>query len=731
MPTIEGRITDITFRNEENGWTVLRLSSGRQRITAVGVLPFVGEGEKLKLTGEWKQHPEYGAQLQVTECESIRPETRSDIEKYLASGLVKGIGPATAKLIMEYFGKQALEVIERDPQRLIEIPGIGSKRAKMIGDSFAQQQGMRRMMIFLQKYRLSVPMCMRIYKRFGEATERIIRENPYRLVDDVEGIGFLTADEIAFASGVSPESDFRLQSGLKYVLNQAAEMSGHMFLPRETLMEEAQRLLRLDESLVERAAAQLTMHGELVETPMGEWTAVYLRSLYKAEREVADRMMLLVHTAPGSRGHVEDAIRAYERAEKVQLSADQKEAAESACANGALVITGGPGTGKTTVIRCLIRVLASEGQIALAAPTGRAARRMTEATGVPAQTIHRLLECGGDSGEFQRNEDNPLEADVIIIDEMSMVDIRLMKSLLAAVKPGSRLILVGDADQLPSVGAGRVLGDIIESGVIRVVRLTEIFRQAQKSMIVQNAHRINRGEPPLVNSKDTDFFLERKNTIQDTAQTVVDLISRRLPGYTRLDPLRDMQVLSPMKKGDIGVWQMNKLLQDAMNPPGPGIPERKRGDVVFRLGDKVMQIRNDYQMAWSRGIEENQGVFNGDMGFITGVDEEENTVEVTFDDDRVCIYDDSGLDDLELAYCVSVHKSQGSEFPVVVMPLFNGPAMLMTRNLLYTAVTRAKKMVVTVGRESCIQSMVGNHRQVQRYSALDMRLKEAGERFNL
>ncbi len=356
---------------------------------------------------------------------------------------------------------------------------------------------------------------------------------------------------------------------------------------------------------------------------------------------------------------------------------------------------------------------------------------MTEATGMAAQTIHRLLECGGDNGEFQRNADNPLDADIVIIDEMSMVDIRLMRSLLCALRPGTRLIMVGDADQLPSVGAGRVLGDIIESGAVRVVRLTEIFRQAQKSMIVQNAHRINRGEMPEVNTRGTDFFMERKATIQDTAQTVVDLIARRLPAWTHLDPVRDMQVLTPMRKGDVGVWQINKLLQATLNPPSDDKPEMARGDTLFRRGDKVMQIRNDYQMAFTRDGEEGMGVFNGDMGFITGIDNEEDTVEVTFEDDRVCVYDESGLDDLELAYCVTVHKSQGSEFPVVVMPLFGGPAMLMTRNLLYTAVTRAKRLVVAVGRDSCVRAMVQNHRQIRRFSALDLRLREAKERLAL
>ena len=731
MSNVEGQVTDVTFRNEENGWTVLRLTSGRQRITAVGTLPFINPGERVRLTGEWVNHPEYGSQLQVTECESIRPEKRSDIEKYLASGIIKGIGPATAKLIIEYFGKRALDVIEREPQSLVEIPGIGKKRAKMIGESFAKQLGMRQMMIFLQKYHLSVPLCMRIYKHFGDATERIIKENPYRLVDEVEGIGFITADEIAFASGIAPDSDFRLRSGVLYVLTQAAEASGHMFLPRQSLLEEAALLLRVDDALIDRILRVLSIHGDTVEMPMGEYTAVYKRGLFRAEREVADRLMLLVATAPKAAGGVDEAIEEYQRREGVQLSGDQREAAQCACSGGALVITGGPGTGKTTVIRCLIAILSKTGQIALAAPTGRAARRMTEATGMAAQTIHRLLECGGDNGESQRNADNPLDADVVIIDEMSMVDIRLMRSLLCALRPGTRLILVGDADQLPSVGAGRVLGDIIESGVLRVVRLTEIFRQAQKSMIVQNAHRINRGEMPEVNTKGTDFFLERKNTIQDTAQTVVDLIARRLPAYTRLDPMRDMQVLSPMKKGDVGVWQINRLLQQTLNPPGDALPEMRRGDVIFRLGDKVMQIRNDYQMAWTRAGEEGMGVFNGDMGFVTGVSDEEGTLEVTFDDDRVCVYDDTGLDDLELAYCVSVHKSQGSEFPVVVMPLFNGPAMLMTRNLLYTAVTRAKKLVVAVGRDSCIQAMVQNYRQVRRYTALDLRLREARERLAL
>ena len=726
MPIFECVVEEITFRNETNGWTVAQIKLDRERLAAVGIMPFIGAGEHVRLTGEWSEHPDYGRQLKVSQCESIRPATKSGMEKYLASGLIKGIGPSTAKLIIQHFGVHALDVLESEPERLVEVAGIGPKRAAMIAESFQEQMEMRNTMMFLQQYDISPALSMKIYRRFGERTQEILRSNPYRLVDDIPGIGFRTADRIALSIGIAADAPERLASGLRYALTNAAAVSGHVYLPREGLIWQAKQLLGAEEELLENALRTLLINRSLVSVPIDEADAIYLPAMYEAEIDVARRMAELIRAARSEQSaDVEDAIDEYEREEDVTLCAEQREGVTEAVTGGVTIITGGPGTGKTTGIKCIIRLMARQGDVLLTAPTGRAAKRMSEATGCPAKTIHRLLEFNGEEGSFARNEDNQLKAKMVIVDEMSMVDIFLMRSLLKALRPGTRLVMVGDADQLPSVGAGNVLGDLIDSGVVPVVRLTQIFRQAGESMIIQNAHRINHGEMPIMNGKGTDFFIERRDTIQSAMESLIQLVSRRLPDYMNLDPLRDIQVLSPTKKGDIGVQQLNRQLQDALNPAQRGKAERVRGETRFRLGDKVMQVRNNYQLEWSREGEKGIGVFNGDMGFITGIDPEEHTVEVTFDDERTAEYDDEILEELELAYCVSVHKSQGSEFPAVVMPVWNWPPLLMTRNLFYTAVTRAKKLVVLVGREYCVSRMVSNNQIARRYTALSRRLIEA------
>ncbi len=707
----------------------MRVRMDKDRVSAVGIIPFANAGERVRLTGEWVEHPDYGKQFKVSLCESILPETKSGIEKYLASGLIKGIGPKTAKQITEHFGVQTLDILENDPDRLTELNGIGPKRAQMIAEAFREQMAMRHTMLFLQNYDISPNLALKIYRRFGERTQDILKTNPYRMVDEVRGVGFKTADKIASAIGIEHESEYRLESGIKYVLNESASGAGHVYLPLALLKEYAQRLLSVDEELIDNSIRKLILNRNLIAMPLEDDTmSIYLPSMYAAESNVARRLMELIRSAevePYPRAEMR--IERYEAEEDVELCQQQRQAVLTAVNEGITIITGGPGTGKTTSIRCIIELMSRMGEVLLTAPTGRAAKRMSEATGCPTKTIHRLLEFSGEEGSFARDEDNPLDADMIIVDEMSMVDIFLMQSLLRAVKPGTRLVMVGDVDQLPSVGAGNVLGDLIGSGVLPVVRLTEIFRQAGESMIIRNAHRINHGEAPIVNAKGSDFFMERKDSIQATAATLVQLVAKRLPDYMKLDPVRDIQVLSPTKKGELGVWELNKLLQNSLNPKKPGRSERVRGDTVFRLGDKVMQTRNNYQMEWTRDLESGLGVFNGDMGFITGIDSEEHTVEVTFDDERTAQYDDTVLDDLELAYCVSVHKSQGSEFPAVVLPVWNWPPMLMTRNLLYTAVTRAKKLVVLAGREECAHRMAANNRIAMRFSALSRRLIEAKE----
>ena len=729
MPVFECTVEDVTFRNEANGWTVARvkLDGKKDRFAAVGIMPFVAAGEHVRLTGEWDEHRDFGRQLKVSECESVAPSTRSGIEKYLASGLVKGVGPSTARLLVQQFGVDTLRVLTDEPERLTEVDGIGPKRARSIAESFQEQLETRTTMMFLQKYDISPALAVKIYKRYGQATQQVMQSNPYRLVDEVVGVGFRTADRIALSMGFPAESDMRMDVGVKYVLSEAGASSGHMYLPREILLGQAARLLAVDEELIERAIRRLLLNRQLVETPVDDYTAVYLAAFYDAEAQVARRLTELSAgcEAVMDEAQAEAEISRYELEEGVRLCAEQRQGVIAAVTGGLTIITGGPGTGKTTGIKCIIELMSRRGEVLLTAPTGRAAKRMSEATGCPAKTIHRLLEFSGEEGFFARDEDNPLQCDMVIVDEMSMVDVFLMKSLLAALPNGTRLVMVGDADQLPSVGAGNVLGDLIASGVLPVIRLTEIFRQEGGSMIVTNAHRINRGEMPILNGKNTDFFIERREAQAAAIDSILQLVSRRLPAYMGLDPIRDIQVLSPTKKTDLGVWNLNRLLQQTLNPPAYGKGERTRGETLFRLGDKVMQIRNDYQLEWTRDREDGVGVFNGDMGFITGIDEDGGDVEVTFDDDRVALYDDGTLDELELAYCISVHKSQGSEFAAVVLPVWSWPPMLMTRNLFYTAVTRARKLAVLVGRESCVGQMVRNNRIYTRYSDLKRRLQEA------
>ena len=589
MSKFEGTVEDIIFRNEQNGWTVAAVRlDGSGRTSVVGVLPFLAVGEHAIFDGELVEHRDYGEQIRVSSYETTRPETKSAVEKYLASGLVRGVGPATAKLIVQRFGARALDVMESEPERLTEVAGIGRKRAAMIAESFAEQNEMRSTLMFLQNYGLSPTLSMKIYRAYGDMTEKVLRANPYRLVDEIDGVGFKTADAIATALGFSPESEFRLRSGVRYVLSEAVNGMGHMYLPMELLSEQAQRVLGATAETIDHVVRGLLVEGGLVAEEVNGERAVYLPQTHEAETEVARRLIRQKKSIrPGGLseralvGQIED----YERDEGVTLCAEQREAVLAAAMEGIAVVTGGPGTGKTTSINCIIRLMQRMGKVELCAPTGRAAKRMSEATGCPARTIHRLLEYSGEGQGFAKDEDDPLDADVVIVDEMSMVDVFLMRSLLRALRPGARLVLVGDADQLPSVGAGNVLRDLIDAGAVRVVRLTEIFRQAQQSMIVVNAHRINHGEYPVFRVKDTDFFVERKENPAQAAQTVVGLVQSRLPKYLNADGLRSIQVMAPMKRGDAGVFALNRALQQALNPPSSSRPELTRGDCIFRLGD--------------------------------------------------------------------------------------------------------------------------------------------------
>lgn len=735
METIEAFADETVFRNDENGYTVLIVKAGRTRVSAVGVMPPVAAGEKLLITGEWTEHPVYGRQIRVQSVEIEKPTTLSGIEKYLSSGMIRGIGPATARLLIREFGEKTLDVLYSEPERLLDVPGIGEKRAQMIQESYAQQAQQREAMVFLQSYGITPSLAVKIFKQYGENVKQIIRSNPYRLVEDVEGIGFKTADKIAAALGVERDSEYRLSAGIKFALADATAGAGHCYLPRPELVKAAQNLLGNEQEAIDRVLDTLILAHEVVaqilpdETGAQEVVALYQPQTFRAESEVARRLMEMIEAMPESMAlDLQAQIDELERVEGIAFHPQQRQAIETAVKSGMTVITGGPGTGKTTIIKCIIKLLSVHGEVALAAPTGRAAKRMSEACGMEAKTLHRLLEYGGEEGDFARTQDHPLEMDTLIIDEMSMVDIFLMRSLLRALVPGTRLIMVGDADQLPSVGAGNVLRDILDSGVVPSVRLTEIFRQDEKSMIVYNAHRINHGDAPRLNAKGSDFFFERAASPSDAARRIVTLCAARLPGFLGLDPVRQMQVLSPTKKGECGVWMLNQLLQAQFNPPAPHKQERTRGDTTFREGDKVMQTRNNYQLEWKRegvfGWEEGQGVFNGDIGFVSEIDPQERTLTVQFDDERMATYEGGDVDDLELAYCISVHKSQGSEFPVVVMPVVGGPPMLLTRNLLYTAVTRARRLVMLVGREAAIDQMIANANTRRRYSALRWRLEQ-------
>ncbi len=731
MEELRATINETAFRNAENGYTVLTVRAGRENVTVVGVMPEVAAGEQAVFQGEWVQHPQYGRQFKAASCEVLAPSTLLGIERYLASGLIRGVGAATARLIVQEFGLETMDILSQQPHRLSEVPGIGVKRAKQIGDSFREQYATRQAMIFLQAYGVTPGMAVKISKVYGERTREVIQQNPYRLVEDVEGVGFLTADRIALSMGVAPESDSRLSAGLIYALQEAAASAGHTYLPMDELLSLTGRLLRVEPQLLQTHLTALLLARKLRAHVMDGVEGVFLPQMWQAESEIARRLRdLQAASQTIMDGTVDAQIRNFEKAKGISFSPTQKKAISMAAQQGLLVITGGPGTGKTTIINCILSLLDSE-SVLLAAPTGRAAKRMSEATGREASTLHRLLEYGGDSGEFTRDEENPLDCTCLIVDEMSMVDVFLMRAFLRALPRGARLILVGDADQLPSVGAGNVLGDILRSGVIASVRLNEIFRQSESSLIVRNAHAINHGEMPVLNQKNSNFFFERHAYPEDAARAVVELCRRRLPAYMKCaDPLHAIQVLSPTKKGACGVIALNAMLQAALNPPCPEKPEIQYGERIFRQGDKVMHIKNNYQLAWmGEDDSDGTGVFNGDMGVVLTVDTEEKTLVVFFDDGRTAEYEYAMLEELELAYCLSVHKSQGSEFACVVMPCVGGPPMLLTRNLFYTALTRAKELVVLVGREDAISAMVNNNHIARRYTALCQRLGEipAGE----
>ena len=737
--SITGYIDHIIFRNEDNGYTVMVLKgvSEEDELTCVGSFPVVTQGASVELEGNFTQHPVYGKQFQAVRLTEKMPEDALAMERYLGSGAIKGIGAALAGRIVRHFGDDTFQIVENEPERLSEVKGISEKKAREIAMQIAEKSDMRKAMMFLQKYGISLNLGAKIYQKYGDSVYSVLQENPYRLADDISGVGFKIADEIAYRIGIHTDSDYRIKSGMVYTLLQATG-EGHVYLPKDELFQRAAELLGVDSSYMEKHLVDLAMDRKIVQKEQGDQILIYPAQYYYLELNTARMLRELDIFCPEDEKIVERRIVQIEKETGTVLDEMQKKAVQEAAGHGLLILTGGPGTGKTTTINTIIRYFEGEGaEIRLAAPTGRAAKRMTEATGYEAQTIHRLLELSGmpeDDREgqpihFERNAENPLETDVIIIDEMSMVDIHLIHSLLMAVTAGTRLILVGDENQLPSVGPGNVLRDIIRSGQFPVVELKKIFRQASESDIVVNAHKINKGEQVEINNKSRDFFFLKRYDADIIIRVVIALIQEKLPKYVEAKPF-EIQVLTPMRKGLLGVERLNQILQRYLNPPDASKKEKEIGQGLFREGDKVMQVRNNYQLEWEiRGrygipIEKGVGVFNGDTGIIKTINEFAETAEVEFEDGRWAEYSFKQLDELELAYAVTIHKSQGSEYPAVIIPLLSGPRMLMNRNLLYTAVTRARKCVTVVGSEETFRDMIRNEKQQRRYSSLDQRIQE-------
>lgn len=732
MEKISGYIGNFIYQNQENGYSVLTLNTEEGELTCVGVLHGLSEGMSVEFLGSYTEHPAYGRQFKVESFEEKEPEDELAIERYLGSGAVKGVGAALAARIVRRFGRDTFRIIEEEPERLSEIKGISERKAQEIAAQVEEKRELREAMIFLQQFGITLALAVKVYQQYGPAIYTILRENPYRLADDIRGVGFKIADDIASRAGICMDSDFRIRSGILYVLMQAA-MEGHTYLPQDELTVRAAELLGVDVSLIEKNYMDLAIARRVVMKQQGEDVQIYASVYYNMEHNVAVLLSQLNVRHEVLRSELETKIAGIEKKAGMALDELQHEAVCEAVQNGFLIITGGPGTGKTTTINSIIRFFEIEGiDFMLAAPTGRAAKRMSETTGYEARTIHRMLELnGGIEGNagFDRNESNPLETDAIIIDEMSMVDITLMHSLLKAVAPTTRLILVGDTNQLPSVGPGSVLKDIIDSGKYRVVRLTKIFRQASQSDIIVNAHKINRGDTVQLDNKSRDFFFLKRYDADKIINVVLQLVVQKMPKYVDAQ-MYDIQVLTPMRRGLLGVDRLNTVLQQYLNPPSPKKMEKEHGSILFREGDKVMQVKNNYQIEWEirnrygLAVERGMGIFNGDMGVIRSIREVLGVMTVEFDEGRMVEYPFKMLEELELAYAITIHKSQGSEYPAVVIPLLGGPKMLMNRNLLYTAVTRAKKCVTLVGDERTFCEMIGNISEQKRYCGLRERILE-------
>lgn len=739
METIKGYVDHIIYQNKDNGYAVLSMNVDDEEEICVGIFRGVDNGENLEITGEYVEHPSYGFQFKANSFKVVEPDDLLSMERYLGSGAIKGVGEALAKRIVKRFGKDTFRVIEEEPERLVEVKGISERIAQQITDQMIEKREIREAFLFLQKYGITNTLAVKIYEKYGMGMYGILKENPYRLAEDIQGVGFRLADEIAEKIGIHTDSDYRIRSGILYTLLQAS-LEGHMFLPMRVLVRRSADLLQVPEEAIRAQIQNLHMDHKVVVKKTTDEPEVYAFSYYYAELNCA-RMLRELNVLMESElldseeKRIETILQRILKEQGLELDELQKNAVLECVKHGIMILSGGPGTGKTTTINTIIRYFDEEGMdILLAAPTGRAAKRMTEATGYEARTIHRMLEINGgmedgSRARFERNGENPLEADVVIIDEMSMVDIYLFQSLLEAVSVGTRLILVGDVDQLPSVGPGQVLQDLIESKSFPTVMLKKIYRQAGESDIVMNAHRINMGQKIALNNKSKDFFFLPRNEVQVIYKHMIQLITEKLPRYVEAQPY-DIQVLTPMRKGSLGVETLNEILQRYLNPADPSRKEHAAGDRIFREGDKVMQIKNNYQLEWEIvsqygiRIDSGSGVFNGDIGTIRRIREESSTVQVEYDEHRLVEYTFSQLDEIELAYAITIHKSQGSEYPAVLLPLLSGPKMLMNRNLLYTAVTRARKCVTILGSQEVVDGMIENENQYHRYTGLGRRILE-------
>jgi len=733
MEVLNGFVENIVFKSEDTGYVVCKIRNEKELVSAVGTVPFMKEGQNVKLIGYWTVHKQFGNQFNIQDYEELLPNSLDGIEKYLSAGIIHGIGPVTAKKIIEKFGAETLDIMENNIERLTEIEGIGEKKFQIIYESYIEQQGLKDIILYFNKHGVTNNQCIKIYKKFGPNARQIVGDNPYILCDEISGIGFKTADRIAMSIGIENNSEFRIQSGIKYVMNQFCA-TGNTFMPKNNIIEECEKNLLISKALIEKNIYDMAAQQKIIIEKIDDVEIGFLLQYYYCELGVTSKIITLgLQQIQTINSDVDFEIDVFEKEQKIQFAPSQREAILGAFNNGIEIITGGPGTGKTTIIKAIIHIYENNGmKVILGAPTGRAAKRMTESTGREAKTIHRLLEMGvseEDESVFEKGESSPLDCDVIIIDEASMIDIMLMQNLLKAINLGTRLIIVGDVDQLPSVGPGNVLKDLIESEYIKVVRLKEIFRQGAESLIVINAHRINEGEMPLLNQKDKDFFFINENDQDKILNTIIDLMNRRLPKFNESwDILKDMQVLTPMRKGILGVNNLNIRLQEIFNSPSKDKKEKTSRDILFREGDKVMQTKNNYTLKWVRvngfGESEGAGVFNGDLGFIESIDEERKALTIIFDDERKIVYDFSFLDELDLAYATTIHKSQGSEFKVVIIPVFMGSPFLMNRNLLYTGITRAKQLVVVVGFQKALMYMINNTNSIERYSALKHRIRD-------